>query len=320
MSDELQSDDGAVRPEGRPNVSGDLQTLFRAAPLFRRSVAGYDRFQVDTYVQWAEEELATAEREREHLVTRLLRTRAAFQEARQLLSHSSEGGQFLRSSRRVGAMLAAAADEAESMRAEAEAERTAACAQAQRMAGDAEQVLADARARAEQVVAAAAAEVEEATAVAARLLDEAEQEAGRTVRDARAEADARLGKVAVIEQLAAEHAERLRRQASEEESAARLRARDEAVRMMTSARDERRRADDEAAAARERLDQEAAARRAWLLTEIEELERRRAALPADVQAAPDPSGVDHLPVRRYVEQIHARLRSRLAHSPSAPSP
>src|SRR3954447_20692420 len=205
MSAEPYTDHGAVRPpgapepvlvaeppdRGRPNLSGDLSAVFRAAPVFRRSVAGYDRFQVETYVQWAEEELATAEREREHLVTRLLRTRAAFEEARQLLSHSSEGGQFLPSSRRIGAMLAAAADEAESMRAEAEAERTAACAQAQRMAGDAERVLAGARARGGAggggAPPPAAAEVEEATAVAARLLDEAEQDAGRTVRKARAE-------------------------------------------------------------------------------------------------------------------------------------
>src|SRR4051794_12811672 len=93
MNAELYADDGAgpssagepvleVRPldERRPNVSGDLPPVFQAAPMFRRAVAGYDRFQVDTYVQWAEDELATADREREHLLARHLHTQAALQE------------------------------------------------------------------------------------------------------------------------------------------------------------------------------------------------------------------------------------------------
>ena len=41
--------------------------------MFGRAVAGYDRFQVDTYVRWAEDELATADREREHLMALYLR-------------------------------------------------------------------------------------------------------------------------------------------------------------------------------------------------------------------------------------------------------
>jgi hypothetical protein len=321
MSAELHTDDEAIRPpgtrepvlgteppdHGRPTRSGDLSAVFRAAPMFRRCVAGYDRFQVETYVQWAEEELATAEREHEHLLTRLLRTRAAFEEARQLLAHSSEGGQLLRSSRRIGAMLAAAADEAESMRAEARADRTAAGAHAQQIVEHADRVLADAQVRADRMVAAAATEIEEATVAAALLVDEAEHAAERTVREARAEAEARLAEVRRIEQLAGEHAERTRQQALAEESAVRLRARDEVVRMLVTGRDERRRADAEAAAARERLDGEAAARRALLLTGLEELERRRAALLADPEVPPEPSGNVHLPVLRYVEQIPGRL-------------
>ena len=56
----------ALDPAGRtrPNVSGDLPTVLQAAPMFRRAVAGYDRFQVESYVQWAEDELAAADRER----------------------------------------------------------------------------------------------------------------------------------------------------------------------------------------------------------------------------------------------------------------
>jgi hypothetical protein len=38
----------------RPNVSGVLPTIFAAAPVFRGALLGYDRFQVDSYVQWAE--------------------------------------------------------------------------------------------------------------------------------------------------------------------------------------------------------------------------------------------------------------------------
>src|SRR6476661_10523258 len=146
MTAELLADDGAARAEldteprtdaldrQRPNVSGDLPTVFQAAPMFRRAVAGYDRFQVDTYVRWAEDELALAAREREHLLARHLRTRAALEEARQLLSHSSGGRELLQVSPRLASMLAAAADQAESMRAEADSMR----AEAESMRAEAE--------------------------------------------------------------------------------------------------------------------------------------------------------------------------------------
>src|SRR4051812_5482827 len=82
MSAELHLDDGAaplpVEPgtdpaagpgeRRRPNVSGALPTILQAAPMFRRVVVGYDRFQVDTYVRWAEDELAAADHEHEHLL------------------------------------------------------------------------------------------------------------------------------------------------------------------------------------------------------------------------------------------------------------
>ena len=121
MSAELHADNGPGRPlfevgphreerkRERPNVSGDLPTVLQAAPMFRRVVVGYDRFQVDTYVRWAEDELAAADREHEHLVARHLETRAELEEALELLSHSSGGGEFLQLSRRIGTMLAAAA-------------------------------------------------------------------------------------------------------------------------------------------------------------------------------------------------------------------
>src|SRR5437764_4907713 len=85
----------------RPNVAGDLPTVLEPAPMFRRSLLGYDRFQVDTYVQWAEDELVTADREREHLLARHLATRTALEDARALLSHSAAGGELLQASGRV---------------------------------------------------------------------------------------------------------------------------------------------------------------------------------------------------------------------------
>jgi cell division septum initiation protein DivIVA len=310
MSAELHADDGAhpLSTQGtelgsepldrrRPNVSGDLPTVFQAAPMFNRAVAGYDRFQVDTYVRWAEDELATADREREHLMARHVGTRAALEEARQLLSHSSGGAEFLRLSRRIGSVLAAAADEAESMRAEAEsmraeaeAHRSAASAQADRIVAHAHRVLADAEAEAERMVAEAATHAEEMTAEAGRIVDEAEQ----TGRKARAAAAVRLEKARVIEQRAAEHAGESRRQAAEEASAARLQARDEVVRMLSTGREQRRRADAEAAATRERLHRDAALRFAALFAEVKALEHRRSALRAEVEplAGPvdDPTG------------------------------
>jgi hypothetical protein len=294
----------------RPNVSGDLPTVFQAAPMFRRTVGGYDRFQVDTYVRWAEDELATADREREHLIARHLATRAALEEARELLSHSPSGGAFLQVSPRIASMLAAAADDAESMRAEAETERAAATAAAAEMVGRAEQAVADARSEAERMLAEAGTRADEIAAEAARIVEAAEQ----MRRDVQVEAEARMEAARAVEQRAAEQAERFRLQAVAEAEAGQVRARAEIVRMLGTARDQRRRTDDEAAAVRERLDQEAAARRALLLREVASLEHQRSALLAQLAllsrpaAAPVPSGMD-VHFRRLLERLHWRSRS-----------
>jgi cell division septum initiation protein DivIVA len=313
---------GTTRPSGEPetapgtepvrrshpNVSGDLPTVFRAAPMFRRTVAGYDRFQVDTYVQWAEDELATADREREHLLARHLRTRADLDEARELLAHSPGGGDFLQLSRRIGAMLAAAADEAESMRAVAQADRRAAAAEAERM-------LAEAAVRAERVTTEAATEARETIAEAGRIVDQAERTAG----EARAEAAARLEEVRMIEQRTAEYVQRIRQQAMEQAVADRLQARDEIVRMLGTGREERRRTDAAAAATRADLDRDAATRRASLLAEVEALEHRRSALRAEVELLADRlAGTtgDRLdaPPHRLLDRLRSRARSLRAPS------
>jgi len=334
MTAELQTVDDVVSPRSaveppppvrahdhrRPNVSGDLPTVLQAGPMFRRAVVGYDRFQVDTYVQWAEDELATAEREREHLLASNVRTSTALDEARQLLSHSPAGGELLRVSGRIGSMLAAAADEAESVRAEAEAVRSAASAEAQRMIADAQRVLADFEAEAERMVAEAATEAEQLAAEAGRIVAEAEQ----TGREARSEAEARLAKVRTLEQRAADDVERIRQQAMEEAAIARLQARDDVVRLLTTGREERRRADADATAARERLDREALVRRAVLLAEVEELESRRAVLMADLgrttERAAEASTTRHLQLRGPFERVRDRVGSRMVRWRSGPCP
>jgi hypothetical protein len=325
MSVELRTDDGAARPlsafeqvvlgldpdtERRPDVPGALSAVLEAAPMFRRTVAGYDRFQVDSYVRWAEDEIAVAAREREHLVDRHLRTRAELEEARQLLSHSAGGGEFLRVSDRIGSVLAVAADEAESMRAEAEAERAAVAAQAAQTIAHGHQMLADAETEAQRMVAEAATVVEEMATEAARIVDEAEQ----TGREARAEAEARLEKVRLVEQRAIEQAAGIREQALVEATAARLAAREEIVRMLGTAREERRRADAEALATRVRLDRDAEARSDALRVEIAALERRRSALRAEVELlatmVPAPTSRRlEVHLRRLLERRSLRPRS-----------
>ncbi len=323
MSVELHADDEAARSSGvleaapapeppdreRPNVSGDLPTVLEAAPMFRRAVVGYDRFQVETYVQWAEDEITAAERERRHLEARHVRTQAALEEAQRLLAHSSGGGEFLRLSDRIGSMLAAAADQAEDIRAEAEADRAAAAAEARRLGAEAEHLLTEARAEAERTVARGTSDAERLRAEASRIVVEAE----RTRRETRAQARARLRQVRAIEQRAAEQVEQIRQDALDEATAARLRARDEVVRMLDTAREQRRRADAGAAATRERLDREAAARYVSLLAEVEALEHRRTALRAEIELLSRPAAVPgsrlDVHLRRLQERLGRRPRS-----------
>jgi cell division septum initiation protein DivIVA len=299
MTVELYTDEGAAVPSAaappasgpeRPNVAGDLPAVLGAAPMFRRAVAGYDRFEVDTYVRWAEDELAGAARELERLELRHLRTRAELDDARELLAHSPGGGELLMVSRRTGALLAAAADEAASIRAEAARERTAAAARARRMVARARQAVADAEAEARRLIVRATCEAEETAASAARLVAEARQ----IGEDSRREAAERRAEARAVEQRAYEEADRIRQDALAEAAASRLRARQEIVGMLGTSRDARRRADEQADADRDRLDRAAAARRAGLLAEVATLEDRRAALRAEVArlaaALPAPTG------------------------------
>ncbi|MGY1739494.1 MULTISPECIES: hypothetical protein [unclassified Blastococcus] len=295
-----------VRDDGRrPNVAGDLPTLFRAAPMFGRAVAGYDRYQVDTYVQWAEDELATAEREREHLLARFLRTQADLDDARRLLAHSPGGGELLQLSARIGSMLAAAADEADGIRADARAERSAACAEARRVVTRAGTVLAEAGQRARRLADEAATAAAEVIADAGRRLDAAEA----TRRAAAEEAAALRAELRLLERRAEEAAEAVRQRAARDADDALLRARADAVRLLAAGREQRRRADEQAAAARDRADRAAADRRAALLAEVAGLERRRAALADEVARL---SAAVPLPPRAPdgLRRVLVRLRPR----------
>src|SRR4051794_8060004 len=282
---------------GRPTLSGDLSTVLEAAPMFRRALVGYDRFQVDTYVRWVEDELATAERERQHLEARQFRAHAELEEARELLSHSPGGADLLQLSHRMGAMLATAADDAAGIRADAEAE-------AQRVAAEGERALAEAAAEAARIVAEAGGRAGQLDAEACHVL----AEAVRTRQEAQAETTAQRKRARAYEQRAVRNAERLRQRAAEEAAAARLQARDDVVRLLTTGREERRRADDAAAATRERLDADAAARRAWLLDDVERLEHRRARLQADLDRMPQPVPAAPDSLRRRVRGSVGRIR------------
>jgi len=314
MGTELQIDVDDAREARRPNLAGDLPSMLDAAPMFRREIAGYDRFQVDTYVQWAEDELATADREREHLLARHLRTQAALEETRKLLPHSSSAGEFLKVSTRIGSLLAAAADEAEGLRADAEADRAAASARAEQATAEAERLLADAGAEAQRLLADAAADAARAGESARRVVAEAASAAEQVRCAALSEADNRLRSVQQLERRAAEQADRTRRQATDEAAAALLHARDEVVRLLATGREQRRRADAEAAAGRERLEQEVMARTASLRAEVAALERRRTMLRAEVRRLTDAAAARAAvridgPLARGLEALRWRSRS-----------
>jgi hypothetical protein len=292
MNAELEAD------QGRPTLSGDLPTVLAAAPMFRRAPMGYDRFQVDTYVRWAEDELVAAEREREHLQERQHRTSAALDEARELLSHSPAGADFLRLSRRMGTVLAAASDEAEAMLADAQAE-------AGRLTTEGRRALAHAADRAGRIVAGAVHRAEEIKAEAGRIVAEAE----RARQEARAQVAAQRRRARWIERRAVRDAEQVRQQGLEEAAAARLQARQDVVQVLSTGRDERRRADAAAAATRERLDAEAASRRAELLAEVGRLEQQRAALHAELERTARPVAAASGSLRGLArERIRAHLR------------
>jgi colicin import membrane protein len=213
VQDEGVPPDGPVAPPTRP--AGALEALLDHGPAFRGSVRGYDRVQVDNYVAWAENELAAAQREREHLLDRVVACGTELEISRRLIAEQPVGrGPAV--SARVGEVLRLAEDQAAQVLDAAEAE-------AAQLRADA-RLEADARLRKAHEIKELAIEVADQLRVSAQrnraegvaALEEAQAEAEELLRAAAAERD-RLAAAAAAERdrLAAEAAAELERAAEQ---------------------------------------------------------------------------------------------------------
>ena len=194
----------------RPNLSGDLEGMFAAAPVFRRRPLGYDRLPVDNYVLWAETALLAARQETDDLLNRYGRCWAELDLTKKAQVHSPAGQEMAHVAERIGSMLQLAADEAAEITATAEAEadrvRTEARAEADAQLQRAQEAMAlafadAARLRrdsdADRVEAAAARQqadrdVAELVQQAAEERDRRDEEAARTRTQLEADATERI--------------------------------------------------------------------------------------------------------------------------------
>jgi hypothetical protein len=174
------ADPGTLPVLRRPDAGG-LAQLFDRRPMFRRRHRGYDRFQVDEYVAWAEAELDAARRQCDYLLSRYGACTAQLEIARQAPRRSMSGpvserlGQMLRlASEEAQAITAAGIDEAERivtegrLEAEARLAKVTAIREAALAAG--EELRARARKDADELLRAAEAErAADATRAAAEL-------------------------------------------------------------------------------------------------------------------------------------------------------
>ena len=185
--------DGAAR---RP-ATGGLDGLLGTAPVFRGAVRGYDRGQVDAYVDWAETEVMVLRRENDHLLSRYAACSTELQNARRRLAQLARERQSLpgpdearallqRAEQEAAARVAAAEEEARTVLAEA---RTEAAARLDGVAEMRQAVLAlreQTRSEAAAVLEAARREAAQLGRVAAAERERLDREAA----DARARADA----------------------------------------------------------------------------------------------------------------------------------
>jgi cell division septum initiation protein DivIVA len=174
-----------------------LDGLLSTAPVFHVRLRGYDPFEVDEYVTWAEGEVAAARREAEHMLSRYGACAAELEISRRLLAQAPRGRDVSPVSDRVRDILRLAADEASAM-VEAAAEES-------------EQLLAEARLEADARLRKARQVKEMAAATADEMRELAERdraEATASLEQARVEADELVGgAVAERDRLAAEAAE-----------------------------------------------------------------------------------------------------------------
>lgn len=252
--------DEVVLPEGSgpraPRPVGDLETLLDHRPAFRGAVRGYDRLEVDNYVAWAEGELVSAQREREHLLDRVVACGTELEISRRLLAEQPAGGRPVVSAR-VGEVLRLAEDqaaqvldaadtEAAQVRAEARLEADARLRKAHEIKELAAEMADQLRVNAQRDRAEAAAVLEKAEADAAAILEKVQADAAELLRAAAGERD-RVAAVAAAE-----------REALAEQAAA------ERVALAEQAQRDRAAGDDAAAA-----------RLAVVRTEVEDLCRQR---------------------------------------------
>jgi cell division septum initiation protein DivIVA len=174
-----------------------LDGLLSTAPVFHVRLRGYDPFEVDEYVTWAEGEVAAARREAEHLLSRYGACAAELEISRRLLAQTPRGRDVSPVSDRVRDIFRLAADEASAM-VEAAAEES-------------EQLLAEARLEADARLRKARQVKEMAAATADEMRELAERDRAETtalLEQARQEADELVGgAVAERDRLAAEAAE-----------------------------------------------------------------------------------------------------------------
>jgi hypothetical protein len=182
---------GSPPPEnGGPEPGGDLDQVLDHRPLFRRRYRGYDRFQVDNYVAWAEGEVEAARRQCDHLLERYGRCVAELTLVRQAPvgatvtgAVSQRLGQMLRlASQEADAVVAAGVDEAERIVGEA---RQEAAARLEKVAG----IRAAAVAAAAEVRKKAQRDAEQMLRSSAAKLEAAEADAGRRLAAVQAEVD-----------------------------------------------------------------------------------------------------------------------------------
>lgn len=166
-------------------VPGGLDGLLSMSPCFRPRLRGYDRREVDNYVDWAETELTVARRQVDDLLGRLAACATELEAARRAAADRAGSGMPAP----IAELLRRAADEARQV-------SDIAVREASRMTD----------AAAEQARLTTAAAEEEAH----RTIEAAFTESEQILAEARLEAAARLSKVeAIVEAAAAAATERL---------------------------------------------------------------------------------------------------------------
>jgi cell division septum initiation protein DivIVA len=198
-----KADAAETAPE-RPNLTGDLDDLLGFRPVFRTRQRGYDRLQVDNYVDWAESQLAAARRQVDQLLDRYGACAAELEISRRLLADAQRGRDVFPVSERVQEMLRLAADEAAAI--------------TEAGADEADRVIAEARTEADAWLRKAREIKETAVAAADELLEHARHErseATAALERARSEAEEILRAAAVERARLDEDAAAERRRADE---------------------------------------------------------------------------------------------------------